>query len=286
METEYLRQFALLAKECHFQTAAELLYINQSTLSKHIAVLEKELGQPLFYRTTRQVQLTDFGREFLPYAEKIIGIVNDCNTNLISKYKESTPALHVGVSPFVSIRRLMEAKLSCQDTMPEIASMVFTETTSAKLRAGLSNGRFHLAIDGISPLWETGDIAAVPYTQDHLCVLLTTDHPFAQRETLSLHELGDLPYIHLYTETNTSPFLSEPVLVADTVPQVLSAVSEGKGYSILPYERIQKHLPENVKALRLTPSPDLQFFAYYLRHAPRSEAMAALLKALANEQRR
>lgn len=281
METKYLRQFALLAKECHFQTAADLLYINQSTLSKHIAALEKELGQKLFYRTTRQVQLTDFGREFLPYAEKIIGIVNDCDVNLISKYKKNSPALHVGVSPFASIRRLMEGKLSCQETVLEIASMVFTEISSVQLRAGLKNGRFQMVIDGIGPLWEEGDFAAIPYMQDHLCVLLSAEHTLAQNETLSLHELSNLPYIHLYTETNVSPFLSDPVLVADTVPQVLGAVSEGKGYSILPYERVKKHLPGNVRAIRLTPSPELQFYAYYLRHAPRSEALAEILRFFA-----
>ncbi|MBR0407946.1 MAG: LysR family transcriptional regulator [Clostridia bacterium] len=281
METEYVRQFALLAKECHFQAAAELLYINQSTLSKHIAALEKELGQMLFYRTTRQVQLTDFGREFLPYAEKIIGIVNDCDANLISKYKKNSPALHIGVSPFASIRRLMEGKLSCQETVPEIASMVFTETNSAQLRAGLKNGRFQMVIDGIGPLWEEGDFAAVPYMQDHLCVLLAAEHSLAQKENLSLDEVRNLSYIHLYTETNTSPFLSDPVLIADTVPQVLGAVSEGKGYSILPYERVKKHLPGNVRAIRLTPSPDLQFYAYYLRHAKRSEALAEILKYFA-----
>ena len=66
MEIEYIRQFALLARDCHFQSAADELFISQSTLSKHIAALEKELGQKLFHRTTRQVELTDFGRAFLP----------------------------------------------------------------------------------------------------------------------------------------------------------------------------------------------------------------------------
>ena len=278
MEIEYIRQFALLARDCHFQSAADKLFISQSTLSKHIAVLEKELGQRLFHRTTRQVELTDFGRDFLSYAEKIIGVMNDCETNLIAKYRKAGPGLHVGVSPFVSVSRLMEGKMACQETVPQIETMVFTETSSEQLRNGLKTGRFQLAIDGVGPMWEDPDFAAVPYMQDHLCVLIGRTHPLAQKETVSLHELERLPYIHLYTETDASPFLSEPVLVTDTVPQTLRAVADGQGCTILPYARVKKHLPGTVVALRLVPSPDLKFNAYYLRHVQRSETMSALLK--------
>ena len=238
------------------------------------------MGQKLFHRTTRQVELTDFGRAFLPYAEKIIGVMNDCETNLIAPCQKAGPSLHVGVSPFVSVSRLMEGKMACLDTVPSIETMVFTETYSEQLRKGLKSGRFQLVIDGIGPMWEDAAFAAVPYMQDHLCVLVNRTYPLAHQETVSPHELESLPYIHLFTETDTSPFLSEPVLIADTVPQTLRAVAEGQGFTILPYARVRKHLPENVIALRLVPSPELHFSAYYLRHVQRGEALNALLKYL------
>ena len=158
--------------------------------------------------------------------------------------------------------------------------MVFTETSSEQLRKGLKSGRFQLVIDGIGPMWEDAAFAAVPYMQDHLCVLVNRTYPLAHKETVSPHELESLPYIHLFTETDTSPFLSEPVLIADTVPQTLRAVAEGQGFTILPYARVRKHLPENVIALRLVPSPELHFSAYYLRHVQRGEALNALLRYL------
>ena len=277
METEYLRQFALLAKECHFQTAADLLYISQSTLSKHIAALEKELGEPLFYRTTRQVSLTPFREKMLPYAEKIIGIVNACESELLSKNRLEAPGLHVGVSPFVSISRLMAAKMYCEGLSPELGNMVFTETASLQLREGLRKGRFQMVIDGSGPEWEQEDFASVPYITDHLCALLHEDQPLAFRESVSLHELEGLPYVHLYNEGQTSPLLCEPVLVCDTVPQTLGRVSEGMGYTILPFGRIKRHLPANVRAVRLIPSPELRFHVYYLRQAVRSDMMKEML---------
>ena len=270
METEYLKQFALLAKECHFQTAADLLYINQSTLSKHIAALEKELGGQLFYRTTRQVSLTPFGEKMLPYAEKIIGIVNACESELLAKNRQEASGLHVGVSPFVSISRLMAAKMHCQGSVPELGSMVFTETGSLQLRDGLRRGRFQMVIDGNGPEWEQEDIASIPYAVDYLCAVLQDGQALACRESVALHELEGLPYIHLFTETQVSPLLCEPELVCDTVPQALGRVSEGKGYTILPFGRIKRHLPSNVRAVRLTPSPELRFLVYYLRQAPKS----------------
>lgn len=283
MEIEYLRQFALLAKDCHFQSSADKLFISQSALSKHIAALEKELGQKLFHRTTRQVELTDFGKNFLPYAEKIIGVMNDCEASLLAS-SQAAPSLHVGISPFASVSRLMAGKMACLDTVPQIGSMMFTETSSEQLRSGLRSGRFHLVIDGIGPLWEDAAFAAVPYMQDQLCVLVNQAHPLAQKETVSLHELEPFPYIHLFTETDASPFLSEPLIIADTVPQALRAVADGQGYTVLPCARVRKHLPENVVFLPLVPSPDLRFYAYYLRHAQRSDVLNALLKYLAKTE--
>ena len=55
-----------------FWEASERLYMNQSTLSKHIKNLESELGISLFTRTTRRVELTNYGRIFLPYAKSVI----------------------------------------------------------------------------------------------------------------------------------------------------------------------------------------------------------------------
>lgn len=72
MNTENLKEFIVLAETKNFWEASERLYMNQSTLSKHIKNLESELGISLFTRTTRRVELTNYGRIFLPYAKSVI----------------------------------------------------------------------------------------------------------------------------------------------------------------------------------------------------------------------
>ena len=69
MNTEYLKEFVVLAETKNFWEASDRLYMNQSTLSKHIKSLENELGVDLFLRTTRRVELTNYGQTFLPYAK-------------------------------------------------------------------------------------------------------------------------------------------------------------------------------------------------------------------------
>ena len=69
MEIEYIKEFVVLAETENYLEAAESLFISQSTLSKHIKIIEKELDVQLFDRTTRKVHLNKYGKMFLKYAK-------------------------------------------------------------------------------------------------------------------------------------------------------------------------------------------------------------------------
>ena len=72
MEINKLRAFVDLAKTLNFSETAENLYTSQSTISKQIKSLEKELGQELFERNNKNVALSEYGKLILPNAEKIV----------------------------------------------------------------------------------------------------------------------------------------------------------------------------------------------------------------------
>ncbi|WP_245864920.1 LysR family transcriptional regulator [Eggerthella timonensis] len=61
METTYLREFAKVAECGSFTAAARTLHLTQSTLSKHVALLEREFGADLFVRDRSGVSLTEAG---------------------------------------------------------------------------------------------------------------------------------------------------------------------------------------------------------------------------------
>ncbi len=62
MKIEHLQEFLALAKTNNYSRTAEQFFISQSTLSKHIAALEAELGCDLIDHDSYGLKLTEFGR--------------------------------------------------------------------------------------------------------------------------------------------------------------------------------------------------------------------------------
>jgi len=71
-----LRAFRAVAVDGGFTQAAARLHLTQSTVSQLVRALEDQLGVALFERTTRQVNLTEFGRRFLPVSERLLAELN------------------------------------------------------------------------------------------------------------------------------------------------------------------------------------------------------------------
>ena len=67
-----IKNFLTVAEQLHFARASELCNLSPSALTRSIQRLESELGQELFLRDTRQVELTQAGERFLSYAVKAL----------------------------------------------------------------------------------------------------------------------------------------------------------------------------------------------------------------------
>ena len=67
----HLHYFWAVAKEGNLTRAAAHLHVSQSALSTQIRQLEQQVGQSLFVRTARSMQLTEAGRLALNYADSI-----------------------------------------------------------------------------------------------------------------------------------------------------------------------------------------------------------------------
>ena len=80
METAYLHEFAKVADCGSFTAAARELHLTQSTLSKHVALLEREFGADLFVRDRSGVSLTEAGGVLYAQArqmEKLVRAARD-----------------------------------------------------------------------------------------------------------------------------------------------------------------------------------------------------------------
>ena len=61
-----LRAFECAARHQSFSRAANELCVTEGAVSRHVKLLEEELGVALFRRLTRKVELTEEGKELLP----------------------------------------------------------------------------------------------------------------------------------------------------------------------------------------------------------------------------
>ena len=72
---ELYKVFFHVASSLSFSEASKQLFISQSAVSQSIKTLEKKLGQPLFIRSTKKVQLTPAGEILLKHIEPAMNLI-------------------------------------------------------------------------------------------------------------------------------------------------------------------------------------------------------------------
>ena len=74
MNLKQLEAFVQVAEGGSFSKAAKQLFLTQPTISAHISSLEKELNARFFVRNTKEVKLSDDGKELYRYARQMIDL--------------------------------------------------------------------------------------------------------------------------------------------------------------------------------------------------------------------
>lgn len=92
--------FVILAEELSFTRAAKRLIVDHTWLSRQIGHLEKQLGFVLFFRNTRNVQLSPEGKEFLSYAQDVMSAVLRAEGGLAQLARQRDATFTFGVMPF------------------------------------------------------------------------------------------------------------------------------------------------------------------------------------------
>ena len=80
MDSESLRTFLAIHRAGGFTHATRLLHLSQPAISRRIALLEHEIGAPLFERIAGGAALSQAGRALLPHAERALAALEDCAT--------------------------------------------------------------------------------------------------------------------------------------------------------------------------------------------------------------
>lgn len=188
MEINYLKDFVHLADVGNFLTAAEDLFISQSSLSKHIKVIEAELGVQLFNRTTRKVRLTEAGETFLVYAREIARQQTEYTRAIKNILTRTDDTVNLGALPTMAQYDITDIVYTFQRKNPEIKlNLIMGDTYD--LRAKLDEGIIDMAFLRETEL--NDDYFRIYFHKDNLVAVIPIDHPLAENDSIRLEQLKD-----------------------------------------------------------------------------------------------
>ena len=95
---ELYKVFYYVGSSLSFSDASKKLFISQSAVSQSIKTLERKLGQPLFIRSTKKVQLTPAGALLLKHVEPAMNLISRGESQLLESGSLGLGQLHIGAS--------------------------------------------------------------------------------------------------------------------------------------------------------------------------------------------
>jgi LysR family transcriptional regulator, nitrogen assimilation regulatory protein len=209
MDLKQLRYLSAIAHWGSFTAAAESLFIAQPALSIQMAKLEGEVGQQLLERGKYGARLTEFGREFLTRAEKILRDVEELES-LGRRDSPKQVTVRIGVPPLVSKLLTVPLLTEVRQHHPWISLSVH-EAMSGTLRNQLHRGELDLAVlHNVSPAEFPN---AVTLLSEKLIVCARVDAKLGKGKTLSIKRIDSVPIIST-TTANASRILLEEIAQA------------------------------------------------------------------------
>ena len=219
MELKKVTYFLTVAELGSFSAAADHLYISQSSLSKQIMALEKELGIELFDRSKRNIVLTEAGATFRKHAQRL----NDEYKVMLANLKEykRAPSLSIVAIPVIAQYGITSYIAQFQSAFPNIQLMLEEREASTILPA-LNDHQFDLAFVRDNYL-DVEQYHVLEVDRDKFMVTLSVKHPLATRTSISLSELANENFIMFDKGTIVHELAVDVCRQAGFVPRIFYA---------------------------------------------------------------
>ncbi|MCR5666550.1 MAG: LysR family transcriptional regulator [Eubacterium sp.] len=252
-----MKYFITVAKSLSFTKAAELLFISQPALSRHIKNMEEELNLQLFVRTNTGIKLTPAGSNLLTGFEKIYQEFNDV-VGVSKKIQQGMMGtLVVGILEKTDTSDFLAPIYQYFAQKHPNVSLVFREGSFKYLLDELYAGNMDMIFTIKFEVERKESIVYqyVAHSKDH--IVMSKFHPLAQKEQVTLDDLKDETFVMISREDNpeSSDLIHSICREHGFVPQVHYAqtlseqvlwITSGMGVSILD-TRCELKLNDNVK---------------------------------------
>ena len=148
---KHLHYFWVVAKQGGVARASEVLHLTPQTISGQINLLEDNLGQRLFSKSGRNLELTETGRLALSYADEIFSLGSELEENLRNQSADRPLLFKAGIAEVVP-KTIAYRLLSPALEMPEPTRIQCRENSLEMLLAELALHRVDVVIaDGPIP---------------------------------------------------------------------------------------------------------------------------------------
>ena len=203
MDINRIREFLTLSEHLNYSKAANLLYITQPVLSRHIHDLEETLGGQLFLRDTHSVQLTGFGELCAEQLKEVVAAFDAALINIRNAADTSSDTLTIGFLEYAVRPFLSPFAEWFQDAHPNI-ELDFDSGNLDDLTDSVLEGRMDLAFVTHVGSDATSDKSLDSETvyEDLLLAVVSPRHALSAQDSVSIEELSTYPLINFSKTTN------------------------------------------------------------------------------------
>ena len=203
---ELYKVFYYVARTLSFSEASKCLFISQSAVSQSVKVLEKKLGQTLFIRSTKKVQLTPEGEILFKHIEPAMNLIQKGENQLLEANSLNGGQLRIAASDTICRYYLVPYLNRFHKAYPNVHIKVFN-FTSIECAHVLENGQVDFILSNYpnSGLLASHSVRAIHEFHD---VFVANAEAFPLTDqVLTLEELKEYPIMMLDRKSTTSEFL-------------------------------------------------------------------------------
>lgn len=260
MKIGYFREFIALAKYLNFSVASELLNMTQPGLSRHISMLEKEVGTTLFERDTHNVRLTQAGRTFLEGIERIVSDYDALCEKVLHVDPEQ---LHIGV-PYYGVKRYLSDMVGGFESLHPSVKLKYLPAYPEAIVDALLARQADLAILPRVDAPNSRRLMFHDAFRESLTVMMHREHPLASRKRLQLADLKNEGFISIkgyYTGAmieyqhdfcRMAGYEPRTVLMVKTIEEAALNMKPEMGVMLLPGHLKEANISANVTCIDLT----------------------------------
>ena len=284
-----------LAEYGSFVAAAAFLKTSQPALTRTLKHVEKALGVTLFARSTRRVEITPAGREFVAVAERVLNDLHITMRNMHDVSSEQRGQVIISTYSAFAYQVLPQILQTYRDRRPQVDIRI-REGRQPDILDDVRSGVADFGVGFVDGV--TGNVTSAMLRREPLYVLVPSAHPLAASRpdrirfaNVCTERLVSLP-VDSYTRrlvdgaAAAAGIQMRHALVVTRFESVVTYVRAAAGVGIVPEGALPVPLPPDVHAARLV-EPSLfvtlgliTLVGRYM--TPAAESLIAMIQASAN----